>query len=191
MFPFDPTYYGPVIAELLAERRLSPLGPGSPNLAERPKLQAFNVRSAFGSGPVHDWDMAAACLAGLWLYHDFLDESHALSQTLKSTTGAYWHGLMHRREPDFGNAKYWFARVGNHPVYRPLAADAAQLAAGDEPAEATRFLTTQQTWDPDAFIDLCEASLAGRAPAELLCRRIQQIEWEHLFDFCYRCALGL
>ena len=25
---------------------------------------------------------------------------------------------------------------------------------------------------------------------ELLCRRIQQREWEHLFDFCYRCALG-
>src|SRR5262249_34814253 len=125
------------------------------------------------------------------LYHDFLDESHAISQTLKSGSGACWHGLMHRREPDFSNSKYWFERVGSHPVFHPLAADAAHLAAGDEPHPSTRFLTTQRAWEPDAFIDLCEACLAGRAPAELLCRGIQQREWEHLFDFCYRCALGI
>ena len=49
--------------------------------------------------------MASACLAGLWLYHDYLDESHAVSQSIHTPAGSYWHGLMHRREPDFANPK--------------------------------------------------------------------------------------
>ena len=46
--------------------------------------------------------MAACCLCGLWLLHDFLDESHSLSQEITTDTGSYWHGIMHRREPDYG-----------------------------------------------------------------------------------------
>jgi len=30
----------------------------------------------------------------------------------------------------------------------------------------------------------------GRSGAEMLCRHIQAREWELLFDFCYRHALG-
>ena len=60
--------------------------------------------------------MAAACLAGLWLHHNFLDESHTLSQDIDTTTGSYWHAIMHRREGDYGNAKYWLHRVGASDV---------------------------------------------------------------------------
>ena len=41
-----------------------------------------------------------------------------------------------------------------------------------------------------AFVDLCEASVSGRAAAESLCRRIQQREWELLFDHSFRHAAG-
>ena len=64
--------------------------------------------------------MALACMAGLWLRHDFLDESHRISQDLENPSGSYWHGIMHRRELDFSNAKYWFRRVGMHRVFEPL-----------------------------------------------------------------------
>jgi hypothetical protein len=100
---FDPSAYGPAVAELLADDRLTPLGPGSPNRAARPKLAALTAATLLAPHAVGDADMARACLAALWLYHDFLDESHTISQDVATTTGSYWHGIMHRREPDAGN----------------------------------------------------------------------------------------
>ena len=130
-------------------------------------------------------DSAAACLAGLWLYHDFLDESHKISQELHVPTGSYWHGILHRREPDYDNAKYWFRRVGTHPVYEPLCRDAAALAV-ESPPEAA-FLRTQSTWNAFAFVDLRPA-LAGRPAVRGVMLRVQKREWELLFDWCYRQA---
>jgi hypothetical protein len=143
---------------------------------------------AFAPHRICDRSMADACRAGLWLYHNFLDEAHEISQKLHTPTGSYWHALMHRREPDFDNAKYWFRRVGTHPIYESLCSSAAELAvAAPSPAA---FLRTQSVWDPFAFVDLCAASLSGRAPCAELCRQIQKREWELLFEWCYRQAVG-
>jgi hypothetical protein len=171
--------YGPVIAELLAEQRLQPLGPGTPNRALRPQLDALTVERAFAQTTVHDRDMAAACCAALWLYHDFLDESHTISQAIHTPTGSYWHGIMHRREGDFDNARYWFRRVGRHPVFAELA----------EIEGASGLLASRSAWDPFVFIDRCESVATGRSADELLCRQIQAREWEVLFDYCYRHAI--
>jgi hypothetical protein len=131
--------------------------------------------------------MAIACRAALWLYHDFLDEAHNLSQDLHTAEGSYWHALVHRREPDYDNSKYWFRRVGAHPVFDALRPEAARLAAAN-PHPAAAFLTKQAQWNASAFVELCEAALAERAPCMLLCQKVQRREWELLFDHCYRAA---
>src|SRR5437879_5291075 len=130
MTPFHPTAYGPVIASVFMENRLMSLGPGSPNAKVRTQLQALTLESAFGH-TTQDQDMAKCCLAGLWLYHHFLDESHTLSQEIHTNSGGYWHGLMHRREPDYSNAKYCFQRVGSHPIFEILGVEAKEIAADD------------------------------------------------------------
>jgi len=185
----DIRLYSPAFQELLADDRLNELGPGQPNQAVNSLLKNLTVDNAFKPNQVQDVVMAGACLAGLWLHHDFLDEAHKISQDLASAEGSYWHGLVHRREPDFGNAKYWFHRVGRHPVFHFLSKEAAQLAS-QEPEPDAEFLRDQPDWDPYAFIDLCEAATLGKSQAALLCRQIQKREWELLFGFCYRGALG-
>lgn len=182
------TDYPAAIAPLLKDTRLAPLGPGTPNAQARARLQQLTVETAFAPHPVRDRDLAACCLAGLWLYHDFLDQAHEVSQEIETAEGSYWHGLVHRREPDFDNAKYWFRRVGRHAIFVPLQKAAAELARGADD-HAAAFLTSQSAWDPFAFIDLCEASTSGRFPGEALCRQIQHHEWQLLWERCYRGAL--
>ena len=178
------------IAALFSEERLMALGPGTPNAAARPLLEQLDVPSSFGPKRIVDRAMAECCLAGIWLYHDFLEESHRISQNIGTPSGSYWHGILHRREPDSWNSKYWFDRVGRHPIFpklRQIARDHA-LAAAELPE--VRFLSEQKQWDPAAFIDLCEASRLGRSSAEMLCRKIQLREWQLLFDYCFRRAVG-
>ncbi len=168
--------YPPLLADLVEENRLPPLGPGSPHQAVRAQLLRLKVDTAFAPHPVRARDMASACLAGLWLFHDFLDEAHTLAQDLETPEGSYWHGLMHRREPDFANAKYWFRRVGRHVIFEPLQIFAADLASKEPADRSAAFLARPSAWDPMAFIDLCEAAYSGRSPTELLCRQIQHRE---------------
>jgi hypothetical protein len=191
MSAFQPEKYGPILAELLAEERLAPLGPGEPSLSAQARLQALTIEKAFAPHSVRDDKMAAGCLAGLWLYYDFLDESHHLSQEIHTPTGSYWHGLMHRREPDFDNSKYWFRRVGHHPVFEPLHAAVLELVGSGQLHASARFLLSQPEWDPFAFIDLCQACVNGQSPSGLLCRRIQLLEWRLLFDYCFQQAVGM
>src|SRR5262249_38132534 len=137
---------------------------------------------------LHDRHAAAACVAGLLLYFDGLDESRALSQGLETPEGSYWHALMHRRDPDFSNSKYWFRHAGTHAVYTALRDEIARLAAGQTGRAA--FLATQASWDAAAFVDLCEASFDATAPEYELCRQVQRAEWELLFAYCYERAVG-
>jgi len=127
---------------------------------------------------------AVAVKAGLLLFHDDLDASHALSQSIEGQgrhqSGDYWHGIMHRREPDYSNAKYWFRRVGRHPIFDELADRAQTVLQGTQAPETSIWsarLKINSGWDPFAFIDLCaECETEDDAALTEAARSIQFVE---------------
>jgi hypothetical protein len=132
-----------------------------------------------------------ALRAGLFQWHDALDESHECAQSIEGQgrhrAGDYWHGIHHRREPDYDNAKYWFRRVGSHPIFPELARRADPLIAA---APEWRERLLRDGWDPFAFVDFCETAATGRnsewtAAAE----QIQEIEMLLLLASTYHDAL--
>ena len=67
-------------------------------------------------------------------YFSCFEEAHELVSKSESRECELWHAILHRREPDYSNAAYWFRRVGAHPVFESLGlADALlHLKAGSD-----------------------------------------------------------
>lgn len=104
------------------------------------------------------------CLSGFWLIAGDIDRSHSISQDLGSTEGSFLHGIMHRREGDFGNAKYWFRRVGSHPLFNQI----------DQ-------LTDGHYSDPFDFVDQCQQATQHDQIDQ--CVRSQWTEWQALMVY--------
>jgi len=158
------------LQKLFATAEPPELGPGprSGVLSEAalgPKLDALFDRGEIASAK----QPLIRALVLLW--HDHLDAAHVIAQSIDNADGSFLHGIMHRREPDYGNAKYWFHRVGAHGAFPEIAARAGTLVAGTK-------LVVQGRWDPFAFVDACEAAAGsgrGVIPTERL-REVQRIE---------------
>ena len=149
------TRYSPAVDALLADH------------ATLEQLRSKSLEELFSPHLIADRDAALACQAGIHLRFDDLDGAHRISQDLATPEGSFWHGIVHRREGDYWNAKYWFRRVGPHPVFDDLTK------------------VTGEKWDPFAFVDRVES---GKDAAE--CGRLQDLEWRALFDFCWRAAIA-
>ncbi len=190
MSAFEPSQYGPVIEPLVLRADLPSLSHGVPTGTAGETLKGLTVDTIFRGFDLAEREMAACCISGLWLLHDFLEESHQISQQINTPAGSYWHGIMHRRDGDLSNAKYWFRRTGNHPIWPELCEMAAQLAGKADSAGQSEFLLTQKAWNPFKFVDLCQTVANSGTATETLCRNLQLCEWQLLFDYCFSHAIG-
>lgn len=160
-------------------QRLMPLvAKGCSTEAVREKLRGTTAAALFPEAAQPE-----AAMAGLWLYFSCLEEAHTLAQDIDSAEGSFWHAIVHRQEPDYGNSAYWFRKVGPHPIFRPLA-EAAREIVGRHPQAEFR---TGLKWDPFAFVMFCErARQQPGSSNEHAAMEIQRAEWQLLFDYCAR-----
>ena len=164
---FSPQDYGPAFAKAIGDEPAMPLDAGRPDRAMRATLESLDAEAA-AERPIADRGAFDCCLAAVWLLHGYLDEAHHLCQDVPTADGSYWHGVMHRREGDFGNAQYWFRRAGDHPACAAIAAD----------------------WDPVAFVDEVRQAVRQGGDTAEACVRLQRAEWRALFDSCWRRAVA-
>jgi hypothetical protein len=126
--------------------------------------------------------------AGLWLLAGELDRSHSVSQSIGDRDGSFWHGIMHRREGDFSNAKYWFRQAMRHPIEPLMTSRIAREAERiDSPLAAVPVEDLIQAKSfPCALVDLVQKAGANhvrwRKPLQWIC----WWEWQLLFDHCRR-----
>lgn len=137
------------------------------------KLTPQNVLARPPKSPAE----ASCVLSALWLWHDFLDESHNISQSIATPTGSYWHAIMHRREGDFWNSKYWLNKCRGHPALAKISAAAVDVVNASREARAIHPLI-QGDFNAAAFVDLVEAvDESPDDPRRPLVVEMQKIEW--------------
>ena len=117
------------------------------------EVEARVRRFAVGQGLDAQRAEALEALAQVW--HDHEPEAHVILQRHEGESDYdYVHAILHRREGDFGNAGYWFAQVGVHPVHQQLVQAARAVDLDCE---------TDGAFAPSAFLALVR-DYAGDAP---------------------------
>lgn len=143
----------------------------------------------------HQETVVIALMSGLHLLNDCLYTSHRYAQQIEfDSTGAYWHGLMHRMEEDFSNGKYWFYQAGDHPAMKQAASEisqALQESFDPETAPSGRYrdmlleFRDNASWHPSTFTDLVVWQRDQDVPQELLelIEQMQVIEKRALLQY--------
>ena len=185
-----------IIAELESRNPFPPLSPTeewSSRLTAR--LENYSLGDLFDGFAVTDSEFGECVKSGLLLWNDALDSSHKIVQNIGTKTGNYWHAIMHRREPDYSNAKYWFDRVGSHPIFptlrkRVLDSLKAGSCQSNQLANFAEASKETDSWNARQFVDWCQAAEQNpHADAIEFLQRTQVEEIKLLLDYSLRNAL--
>jgi hypothetical protein len=167
---------------LLRDDLLSTLLPREPvsyDLVRR--IREADDQTLAGERKIASPSHLALVRGGLHYAVDALDECHRIFQEDHTDPGSYWHGMMHRREGDFDNARYWFRRAGELPFAAALHAEAARVSA---------LMARQTTWDAYLLTGECEQTAHGAEENRAECLALLRVEFNGLLDYCWRKAVA-
>lgn len=170
------------IRQLLVTDESADLGPG-PRTGVMPEGELSSHLDSLLDGSTLSSTRQQLIRSLILLWHDHLDASHNISQGIENADGSFVHAIMHRREPDAWNSKYWWRRVGNHPAFPEIGRRVGELLSGENSDLAKRLVPGGQ-WDASAFVDTCDTAKDESLIRTL--REIQRIETEVLLEhFCH------
>ncbi len=161
--------------EAIRTDTLPSLGPEARN-GVKSRAELLELAGAFCNANSLAETARALLQSAALLWHDDLDGSHEISQGIPTAEGSFLHGIMHRREPDNSNAKYWFRQVGDHASFPALAA-----AVGESEPSLAALLIPDGCWDAFAFVDACHRAIGeAESPENAALRKVQELEFRFL-----------
>ena len=167
--------------KLLATPELPDLGPGPRTGVQTEKELEQPMAEIFHSSKISPQNRQLI-RAVVLLWHDHLEAAHVIAQEIETADGAFVHGITHRREPDYGNAKYWFRRVGKHEAFVEIARRVRELLEARNERTLLNTLIPNGDWDAFAFVDLCEEAAKRKMPDSAILREVQRVETETLLQ---------
>ncbi len=149
----------PLWSALPRDQAMQALVVVEPVVDARGYVTKLMVNPVLASHPRHE-----ALLAGLWLYVDDLEAAHQICQRHEGQpTFDYWHAILHRREGDFGNSRYWYRRAAAHELLRD-----------------------QNRWrQTTTLLDEVE-KVQGASTTDVSLAQRQRAEWWTLWEWCGR-----
>lgn len=103
-----------------------------------------------------------------------MEPAHRNVQEATRGLGAYIHGVLHRMEGDYWNAKYWFRQVSDAGLMQSICEHMQSLAI-------TQGLNKLDWVSPSDFVDACEALAKNNAKQTELVRQATW-EWQALWQ---------
>ena len=176
-------HYSDFIERLLLNpdllRKLTPTEPLAWDLPG--KIRDAADATLAGDATITDARAFTLVRAALLYAVDDLDAAHRIFQDEPGDLGSYWHGMTHRREGDFDNARHWFRRAGRLPCFSKMH-EAAR--------EHSPTMAKQPTWDAYLLTGQCEQVKFGAAEILPECAALQRVEFEVLLDYCWRQSMA-
>ena len=171
--------YSEFVDRLLSQedllKTLTPKAPLDRDLVRAVQASSNDVLA--GEKILADAEMFALVKGGLLYALDALPEAHAIFQDASDDIGSYWHGMLHRREGDFDNARYWFRRAGTLAFF----SEAHRAASAH-----SETMARQSNWDPYLFTGQCEQVRFGNNDLTAEMQALQRVEFDAIFDYCWR-----
>lgn len=175
--------YSPLVDDLLTDEdlllRLKPTEPGPVDALLR--IRSADESELTGGAVLAHASHPHLIRAGLFYAYDAIDESHRIVQGIATDVASYWHGMLHRREGDFENARYWFRRTGRLGMFTEM----HSRSAGVSP-----LMGRQMDWDPYVLVGQCEQARFGADLNQKELLALQRIEFEVMFDHLWHGAFA-
>jgi len=174
------------LADSAGVRPFDRLGRDKPLLNGKKAVEALTAENL---GWVKDSQTLLFVESALYIYFDCFEEAHQIAQDHEGIYGNWLHAILHRREPDAGNSKYWYQRVNGPPsVYEGIGVKALEILGKNPVNELDSLaqkISKSKTWEPGTFVDLCD-KFRKKEPSSLPYKalvEIQEIEWRGLLGF--------
>lgn len=158
-----------------------PLPDGPQDIEMILRIRAASDADLIGSAWLEDRSLIPLLRAGLFYFHDAVEESCRHAELPRGPLADYWRQMIYRRLGEFELARHYGRSAGELPPFQLM----LRLVKDDCPAMAR-----QANWDAYLVNSLTEQFRFGESDLLPQLRRLQRVEFTHLYRYTWKLAVG-